>query len=180
MEIKKTRSVLEHIAKARDEGLKRGFKLNTIVIDEDLAYSNGFGVVLNSELRFSINPTIMGLNISYKKNLKKEYGYNFIIGNNEIETTEKTLDDFTNDELIEELRRRLEIKEPKQNVPKKVYLVGDGYANGFMVYDIAYCPCCNEMFEDGRDDWEAKYCKNCGQALDWSDLNEPEVEEDET
>ncbi len=51
--------------------------------------------------------------------------------------------------------------------PRLVNYEGDGYADGYMVYDAAYCPNCNRYFEDGSETWEAKYCPECGQRLDW-------------
>ena len=67
-----------------------------------------------------------------------------------------------------------ELKEYKdKNEPKLVIYSGDGYADGKMVYDWADCPSCSFTFEESDDDWETKYCPNCGQALKW----ESEVQE---
>ena len=51
--------------------------------------------------------------------------------------------------------------------PKTVLYSGDGYADGYMVYDMAECPNCGYEYEDGDKDWGLSYCPNCGQKLNW-------------
>ena len=51
--------------------------------------------------------------------------------------------------------------------PKTVLYSGDGYADGYMVYDMAECPNCGYEYEDGDKDWGLSFCPNCGQKLDW-------------
>lgn len=51
--------------------------------------------------------------------------------------------------------------------PKTVLYSGDGYADGYMVYDMAECPNCGYKYEDGDKDWGLPFCPNCGQLLDW-------------
>ena len=63
---------------------------------------------------------------------------------------------------VEECREAVE----KQK-PKKPDYEGDGYADGYMVYDTWICPNCGEEYEVDCDDY--KYCHNCGQAIDWED-----------
>lgn len=49
----------------------------------------------------------------------------------------------------------------EKQLPKKP----DYYDNG----DYAKCPNCgNDDFEYGINNWECRYCPDCGQALDWS------------
>jgi len=50
---------------------------------------------------------------------------------------------------------------------KTVLYSGDGYADGYMVYDMAECPNCGYEYEDGDKDWGLPFCPNCGQSLDW-------------
>jgi len=54
----------------------------------------------------------------------------------------------------------------EKQIPRAVFYEGDGYADGEMVYDVAYCPACDACFEDGYN-WEVNFCPNCGQRLDW-------------
>lgn len=44
---------------------------------------------------------------------------------------------------------------------------GDGYADGYMVYDMAECPNCGYEYEEGDKDWGLPFCPNCGQPLNW-------------
>ena len=37
-----------------------------------------------------------------------------------------------------------------KETPKKPYYEGDGYADGVMVYDVARCPNCDNVFEELR------------------------------
>lgn len=51
--------------------------------------------------------------------------------------------------------------------PRTVLYSGDGYADGYMVYDMAECPNCGYEYEDGDKDWGLSFCPNCGQKLNW-------------
>ena len=51
--------------------------------------------------------------------------------------------------------------------PKTVLYIGDGYADGYMVYDMAECPNCGYEYEDGDKDWGLSFCPSCGQKLNW-------------
>lgn len=57
----------------------------------------------------------------------------------------------------------------EKQIPKKPDLIGDGYDdNGNLIYDTWTCPCCETQYELDYDDY--KFCHECGQAIDWSDL----------
>lgn len=59
----------------------------------------------------------------------------------------------------------------EKQIPKKPDLIGDGYDdNGNLIYDTWICPCCETQYELDYDDY--KFCPECGQAIDWSDLKE--------
>ena len=59
----------------------------------------------------------------------------------------------------------------KKQIPKKPDFIGDGYDdNGNLIYDTWICPCCETDYELDYDDY--KFCPECGQAIDWSDLKE--------
>lgn len=65
-----------------------------------------------------------------------------------------------------------------RDTPRRPDYEGDGYADGHLVYDTAYCPECRHSFEEGVNDWGSAFCPDCGQKLDWTPY--PVEEEDET
>ena len=88
----------------------------------------------------------------------------------------ETLDDMDNvldeDRTIENYKELLkecyEVLPPvRPQEPKTVLYSGDGYANGYMVYDMAECPNCGRKFEYGDETWNCNFCPDCGQALNW-------------
>lgn len=52
---------------------------------------------------------------------------------------------------------------------KAVRYEGDGYADGAMVYDYAFCPNCEHEFEEDSENWKCDFCPNCGQRLRWEE-----------
>lgn len=60
----------------------------------------------------------------------------------------------------------------EKQIPKRPIYEADGYADGGLVYDTAYCPVCEHEFEYGINEWGSVYCQDCGQALDWSEESE--------
>lgn len=58
----------------------------------------------------------------------------------------------------------------EKQIPQKPDLEGDGYYDGELVYDTGYCPRCRQDYE--IECHTPKYCENCGQALDWSDVDD--------
>ena len=64
----------------------------------------------------------------------------------------------------------MSIQALKKQIPKKPEYEADGYADEELVYDYAKCPICGHNFEYDINDWGCKYCSDCGQKLDWSDL----------
>lgn len=101
-------SLITHIQKAQRLTLKKNIKANEVIIDEDLAIINKFGCIGIDGSMHQSKPMICGLKVAYEKDLAKDFGYNFIL----TETTEpqepKTLQDYTDEELLEELLRRKE------------------------------------------------------------------------
>ena len=65
-------------------------------------------------------------------------------------------------------------QEGARTTPKRPDYEGDGYADGHLVYDTAYCPGCRHSFEEGVNDWGSAFCPDCGQKLDWTPYPEPE------
>ena len=69
------------------------------------------------------------------------------------------------DDLTYQRIKKLPSIKPQE--PKTVIYSGDGYADGFMVYDMAECPNCGRKFEYGDETWNCNFCPDCGQALNW-------------
>ena len=58
-----------------------------------------------------------------------------------------------------------------KRIPRKPEYYGDGYSDGKLVYDYAKCPVCGrDDFEYDINNWGCNYCPDCGQALDWGDI----------
>ena len=62
----------------------------------------------------------------------------------------------------------------EKQIPKRPDYEGDGYEDGYMVYDTWICPNCGTRYEVGYD--SCAYCPECGQAIRWISEN---LEEDE-
>lgn len=59
----------------------------------------------------------------------------------------------------------------ERQIAKKPDIEGDGYdENGELIYDTGFCPNCRHEFEIYYD--ATKYCPNCGQKLDWSNVKD--------
>ena len=70
---------------------------------------------------------------------------------------------------VEEMNIAIEALE--KQIPKKPDLISDGYDdNGNLIYDTWICPCCEKQYELDYDDY--KFCPECGQAIDWSEVEE--------
>lgn len=60
----------------------------------------------------------------------------------------------------------------ERQIPKKPNIEGDGYdPEGNFVYDTWICPNCEIKYELECQEYD--HCPNCGQAIDWSEDNEP-------
>ena len=65
-------------------------------------------------------------------------------------------------------RAQLAIDALEKQIPQKPDLEGDGYYNGELVIDTGICPRCRQDYE--IECHTPKFCENCGQALDWGDV----------
>lgn len=70
-------------------------------------------------------------------------------------------------QLAEWLKKLKSLKEKDE--PKAVRYEGDGYADGAMVCDYAFCPSCNHETEVDSENWGCEFCPNCGQRLRWEE-----------
>lgn len=69
-----------------------------------------------------------------------------------------------------ENKKRLELLKPivDRATSKKLNYEGDDCDENGVIIDTAICPSCDKHFEIDYDE-HAKYCPDCGQALDWSE-----------
>lgn len=58
----------------------------------------------------------------------------------------------------------------EKQIPKKPTYEGDGYWYGQLVYDTWVCPNCGKGYEVDYDNYD--YCPECGQKIDWSEVEE--------
>lgn len=65
------------------------------------------------------------------------------------------------------IAKELEKLSSAHPTPKTVIYSGDGYADGYMVYDSAECPECGYEYEESDKAWGEPYCPHCGQLLNW-------------
>lgn len=63
---------------------------------------------------------------------------------------------------VEECREAVEKQKPKTPDYE-----GDGYADGYMVYDTWICPNCGKQYEVDYDDYD--HCPKCGRAIRWAE-----------
>ena len=71
-----------------------------------------------------------------------------------------------------ELREAIDmaIKALEKQIPKKPEFEGDGYSDGHLVYDTWICPNCEKRYEVDYEEYD--HCPNCGQKIDWSEVEE--------
>lgn len=101
-------SLITHIQKAQKLTLKKNIKANEVIIDGDLAIINKFAYIGVDGSIHQSNAMICGLKVAYEKDLAKDFGYNFILAETPEPQEPKTLQDYTDEELLKELLRRKE------------------------------------------------------------------------
>lgn len=70
-------------------------------------------------------------------------------------------------QLAKWLKELKSLKEKDES--KAVRYEGDGYADGAMVVDYAFCPNCDHETEVDSENWGCDFCPNCGQRLRWEE-----------
>ena len=71
----------------------------------------------------------------------------------------KTKEDF---EFMEAAVRKARAEKP--------HLWGDGYYKGELIIDMYTCPNCEKNYELECEEYD--YCPNCGQKIDWSEVED--------
>ena len=107
------KNILEHIEKVRKCMLRDNIKANTIIIDSDVARVNGFQYFFTDTIT-DVPPMFMGLQVFYGENLSENVGtpVNFIMSEKNIEKpeTKTPLSEYSTEELLDEIRKRIELK----------------------------------------------------------------------
>jgi rubrerythrin len=85
-------------------------------------------------------------------------------------TIEEAINYITYHGFISDDVKDMTIAALEKQIPKKPDLEGDGYADGQLVYDTWICPNCEKRYEVDYEKYD--YCPNCGQKIDWSEVEE--------
>ena len=101
-------NIIAHIRKAQIEAQKRNFKVNTIIIDSELAMINNLSCPNYPRM-------IMGLEVKYEHNLAKDYGINFAITEENTMLNELISLRKENKELREKLNKLKEVLDCDSN-----------------------------------------------------------------
>lgn len=57
-----------------------------------------------------------------------------------------------------------------RRIPSAPYLFGSGYTSGrTVIWDMWVCPGCAKSYSMDK---KYSYCPNCGQAIDWGDVDD--------
>lgn len=106
---KQYNNIMEHIENARIKALENAINANKILIDKDVAMVNGIYVPIDEYRIEKTRPMILGMQVEYEEKLNEFFGVNFFLYEKKEEpiNQEKRLEDYTNEELMEELGRRM-------------------------------------------------------------------------
>lgn len=104
------KDILEHIEKVKKYMLKEHIIANTIVIDNEVAKVNGFQYLSAPQTITDVPPMFMGLQVLYEENLSEKMGrpVNFVIAERKIHKQKTPLSDYSTEELLDEIRKRIE------------------------------------------------------------------------
>lgn len=104
------KDILEHIEKVRKYMLRDNIKANTIIIDSEVAKVNGFQYLSAPQTITDVPPMYMGLQVLYDEKLSEKVGtpVNFVMAEIKIEKPKTPLSEYSTEELLDEIRKRIE------------------------------------------------------------------------
>lgn len=107
------KNILEHIEKVRNYMLKEHIIANTIIIDSEVARVNGFQYLVAPKTINYVPPIFMGLQVFYEENLSEKMGVpvNFVMAERKIQIPKTPLSEYSTEELLDEIRKRIEENE---------------------------------------------------------------------
>ena len=105
------KNILEHIEKVRAYMLKDNIKANTIIIDSEVAKVNEFQYLSAYQTITDVPPMFMGLQVFYEEKLSETFGIpvNFVIAERKIHKQKTPLSEYSTEELLDEIRKRIEL-----------------------------------------------------------------------
>ena len=105
------KDILEHIEKVRMYMLRDNIKANTIIIDSEVAKVNGFQYLSAPQTITDVPVMFMGLDVGYEKDLSEKIGIpvNFVMAERKTETPKTPLSEYSTEELLDEIRKRIEV-----------------------------------------------------------------------
>ena len=106
------KDILEHIEKVRKCMLRDNIKANTIIIDSEVAKVNRFQYLSSYQTITDVQPMFMGLQVFYEEKLSETFGIpvNFVMTERKIHKPKTPLSEYSTEELLEEIRKRIEWK----------------------------------------------------------------------
>lgn len=104
------KNILEHIEKVREQTIKKCIRANTIIIDKDVAMVNKLWIPISPNSIVETPRMLMGLKVEYEENLSDKLGVdcNFIMAEKKIATPKTPLSEYSTEELLDEIRKRVE------------------------------------------------------------------------
>ena len=103
------KDILEHIEKVRKCMLRDNIKANTIIVDSEVARVNGFQYLSAYQTITDVPPMFMGLQVLYEEKLSEKVGTpaNFVMAERKIHKQKTPLSEYSIEELLDEIRNRL-------------------------------------------------------------------------
>ena len=104
------KDILEHIEKVKEQMFRDNIKANTIIIDSEVARVNGFQYLSAYQTITDVPPMFMGLQVFYEENLSETVGtpVNFVMNERKIHKEKTPLSEYSTEELLDEIRKRIE------------------------------------------------------------------------